>query len=149
MLKQQIEVLGHRPGECVLNWNHRRLCSLLEHTIEYLSGSGTRKHTTAGRHSQSSLMAERTSFPLNGNFHELSIVNTLSCSAAQLSILCNPCLSALFLLQYVSVKICGGGGGRRLWALFVILLVVGVLGVVGRRTLLGVLFLLVVLALVG
>jgi hypothetical protein len=94
-------------------------------------------------------MAERTSFPLNGNFHELSIVNTLSCSAAQLSILCNPCLSALFLLQYVSVKICGGEVGPMLWTLFVILLVLWLVGVVSSYTLGGFIHLLLVLALVA
>src|SRR5579859_45620 len=71
VFEQQIEMLGHRTRESVLNGYYRRLGPFLKHAIEDLGRAGTRKHCAGRLHGQSRFVAERTGFALDGYSHNL------------------------------------------------------------------------------
>ncbi len=68
--EQEVEMLGHRAGQGIFDWNHRRAnCTALDQ-IEDFRGSRARHHRCQLQHLACSLVAERPEFPLNSYLHK-------------------------------------------------------------------------------
>jgi hypothetical protein len=66
---QKIRVLGHGSGQRIFNGDHGRVDRSPLDSIENLRGSRTRHDGAARQHTLRGLVAERSTFPLDGNFH--------------------------------------------------------------------------------
>jgi hypothetical protein len=67
--QHEIGMLGHRSGQCVLDWNDRRSYRSLREAIENLRRPSARHHRTLRQHPLSRFMTEGAEFPLDRNFH--------------------------------------------------------------------------------
>jgi len=69
--EQQVEVLGHRSRERVLNGDYRRLYRAVLDPLEDLGRASARNQPGPRQHFPRSLVAKGTKFSLDGNFHVL------------------------------------------------------------------------------
>ena len=68
--EQQVEVLGHRAGQRILDRDDGSLHRAALHPVKHLRRPGTRNHGRSRQHVPASLVAERTELSLNRDFHD-------------------------------------------------------------------------------
>ena len=67
--QQQIEMLGHRSGQRVLDRDHGPVHRSALNPIKHLGRTRARHHRAARHHAQGRLVTESSRFALDRNFH--------------------------------------------------------------------------------